>query len=38
MIGIAIGNNVTGYYFPDASWAWIGESNNRYGWVQLELR
>ena len=37
-IGIAFANTVTGYYSPEANWAWIGEGANRFGWVKLELR
>ncbi|HET7042542.1 MAG TPA: hypothetical protein VFI13_11005, partial [Gemmatimonadales bacterium] len=38
LIGIAVANSVTGYYSPDANWAWIGENSSRTGWVNLEMR
>lgn len=38
MIGIAVANSVSGFYSPDAQWAWIGEGAGRFGWVGLALR
>ena len=38
MIGIAVANSITGFYSPNANWAWIGENANRYGFVKLELK
>ncbi|MGH7532106.1 MAG: hypothetical protein ACREL4_02335, partial [Gemmatimonadales bacterium] len=38
LIGVAIANTVTGYSNPNANWSFIGYGQQRYGWIQLDLR
>ena len=38
LIGVAVANTVTGYATPNANWAWIGDNQARYGWVNLVIK
>ncbi|MGH7592070.1 MAG: hypothetical protein ACREL2_11605 [Gemmatimonadales bacterium] len=38
LIGVAIANTVTGYSNPSANWSFIGYNQQRYGWIQLDLK
>ena len=38
LIGVAIANSTTGLSSPNANWAWIGDNQARYGWVNLVMK